>query len=100
MRKQLRQRDLFLPGLRKLRPELRDALFNVDLAFLQDMQNAGAAQGFRVRPDKRERVVAPRYAPARIPKSAAKIDNRFPMLPNRHRGAEFAELLEIFLKQR
>ena len=100
MRQQLRQRDLFLPGLRKLRPELRDALFDVDLAFLQDMQNAGAAQAFRGRPDEHEGVVAPRDGPARIPKSAAKIGNRSSMLPNRHRGAELAELLEIFLKQR
>src|SRR5260370_5139024 len=100
MRQQLRQRDLFFPGLRKLRPELRDALFDVDLAFLQDMQNAGGAQSFRGRPDEHERVVAPRDGPARIPKSAVKIDNRFSMLPNRHPGAQLAELAEIFLKQR
>ena len=99
MRKQLRQRDLFFPGLRKLRPELRDALFDVDLAFLQNMQNARAAQSFRGRPNEHERIVAPRNYAARIPKSAAKIDHRFSMLPNRHRGAELAELLEIFLKQ-
>src|SRR6267143_6982187 len=99
MRQQLRQRDLFFPGLRKLRPELRDALFDVDLAFLQDMQNAGGAQSFRGRPDEHERVVAPRDGPARIPKSTATIGNRFSILPNRHRGAELAELLEIFLKQ-
>src|SRR5260370_27524219 len=100
MRQQLRQRDLFFPGLRKLRPELRDALFDVDLAFLQDMQNAPAAQAFRGRPDEHERVVAPRDAPARIPKSAAKIDNRSSMLPNPQRPADLAELLQIFLKQR
>src|SRR4029077_20849597 len=100
MRKQLRQRDLSLPALRKLRPELGDALFDVDLVFLQDMQNASAAQAFRGRPNEHERVVAPRDAPARVPKSTVKIDNRFSMLPNRHRGAELAELLEIFFKQR
>ena len=99
MRKQLCQRDLFFPGLRKLRPELGDALFDVDLVFLQDMQSAGAAQAFCGGPNEHERVVAPRDSPTRIPKSAVKIDNRFSMLPNRHRGAELAELLEIFLKQ-
>ena len=98
MRKQLRERDLFLPGLRKLRPELRDALFDVDLVFLQDMQHAGAAESLGRRPNENERVGGPRLFAARVAKSAVKIDNRFSVLPNRNRRAEFAELLEIFLE--
>src|SRR5206468_4721811 len=42
----------------------------------------------------------PRLLVARVAKPAVKIDHRFPILPNRHRGAQFAELFEVFLEQR
>ena len=87
-------------GLRKLRPKLSDALVDVDLVFLQDMQQARAAQSLRRRPDEHERVGGPRLFAARVAISAVKIDNRFSVLPNRNRRAEFAEALEVFLKER
>ncbi len=100
VRKQLRERDVFFAGLGKLRPELCDAALDVDLVFLQNMQNAGAAESLRGRPNQDKRVANPRMFAARIFKSAVKIDNRFPVLPDRNRGAELAQLLKILFKQR
>jgi hypothetical protein len=100
VRKQLRQRDVFLAGLSKLRPKFRDAAFNLDLVLLQNMQNACAADPLRGRPNQDKRIGRPRMFAARIFKSALKVDDRFPVLPDRNPGAELAEFLKILFKQR
>src|ERR1700704_360090 len=100
MRKQLRDRDRFLVRLRKLRPELSDASVDGDLFFLQNMQHTGGAEPLRRRPDENECVVGPGLFAACVAKSAVKIDNRFSILPNRNRRAEFTQPLEIFLEKR
>src|SRR6266404_3218732 len=99
MRKQLRDRDRFLVRLCELRPEFSDASFDFDLRFLQHMQHTGAAESLRRRPDKNECVGGPGLFAARIAKSAVKIDNRFSVLPNRNRRAEFAQFFEILLEE-
>src|ERR1700682_3943519 len=100
MRKHLRDRDCLFARSRKLRPELSDASFDVDLVFLQDMQHTGAAESLGRRPDEDKRVVGPGLFAAGIAKSAVKIDNRFSVLPNRNRRADFTQPLEIFLEKR
>ena len=87
------------PALREFRPELGDATFDVDLVFLQDVEQTGAAQSFRRRPDENQRVRGPGLFAARIAKSAMKIEQRLAILPNGNRRAEFAKLREIFLEQ-
>ena len=99
MRKQLRERDFFFAGLGKLRPELRDPLVDVDVVFLQHMQNTRAADSFCRRPYQNKRVAVHGFSSTRIAKSAVKIENRFSVLPNRNSGSELAKLLKVFLEQ-
>src|SRR5207247_7549428 len=89
-----------LPSLCKLGPEHRYGSVEFDFVFLQPMQQTCAADSFRRRPTQDERVSRPRLLVARVAKPAVKIDHRFPVLPNRHRSAQFAELFEVFLEQR
>ena len=98
MGEQLRERDCIFPGLRKFRPELRDALLDRDRIFLQDMEQAGAAQSFRRRPEENDCVRGPRLLTVRIAKSTMEIDHRFAILPNRDRRTEFAKLRKIFFE--
>ena len=56
VRQQLRERNLFFAGLRKLRPELGHALVDVDLVLLQGMQHTRAADSFRCRPNKNDGI--------------------------------------------
>ena len=98
MGKQLRKRDFAFTALRKFRPELRDALLDSDRMFLQDMEETGAAQSFRRRPEENQRVRGPRFLTVRIAKSAMEIEQRLAILPNRDRGAEFAKLRKIFFE--
>ena len=100
MGKQLRNRDFFFAGLRKLWPKLGDPSINVDLMFLQGVQGTRAANSFCRRPDENERVLAPRFLAACVLKSTVKIDNRFPILPDRNSGAQLRELLEVLEEQR
>src|SRR5439155_25485917 len=99
MRNQLLDHDFILASLANLRPELRDALADIDLVFLQCMKKTRAADPFRRRPDQDERVSCPRFFTTPISKAAAKSNNRFSVLPDRYRRAHLAELLEIFSKQ-
>ena len=98
MRQQLRKRDFFFTSLRKLRPEVRDPLVERDFVFLQCMQDTCAANSLRRRPHQNECVACPRIFAARFAKSAVKVDDRFSILPNRHRSAQFAKLFEILLE--
>src|SRR4029077_20729116 len=100
MRKQLRRCYLFFPGLRKLRPELNYALRDVDLIFLERVQDAGAAESFRRRPNQNERVGCPRFFAARIAKAAVQLDNRLSILPNGNGRTKLAKLVEILSKER
>src|SRR5256885_14265206 len=100
MRKQLRDGDIFLPGLRKLRPELPHPSVDVDLVFLQNVQQAGAPESFCCRPNQNDGVLIPSLLPARIAKATVKIEQLFSILPDRNGCAELTELFEIFLKQR
>ncbi len=100
MRKQLRKRDLFFAGLRKFWPKLGDPPVNVDLMFLQGVQDTCAANSLCRRPDEDEGVLAPRFLAACVLKSTVKIENRSPILPNRNSGAQLTELLEILQEQR
>src|SRR5437899_12415184 len=99
MRKQLRQRDFLLASLGKLRPELRDALADLDLVFLQCMKKTRAADPFRRLPDQDERVSCPRFFTTPISKASAKINNRFSVLLDRYRRALIADIHEIFSTQ-
>jgi hypothetical protein len=63
------------------------------------MQHTGAAEPLRRRPDENECIVGPGLFAARIAKSAVKIDNRFSILPNRNRRAEFTQPFEIVLEE-
>ncbi len=100
VRKQLCQRNFFFASLCKFRPEFCYAPVEVDLMFLQCVQDTRAADSFRRRPDQDKCVARPRIFATRISKSAVEIDDRLSILPNRYRGAEFAKRLEILLKQR
>src|SRR6266480_1934897 len=99
MRKQLRKRNFFLTGLGKLRPELCDSLVYVDVVFLQCMQKTRAAHTLCCRPNEDECVIPPQFFATRVAKPTVKIDNRLSISPDRHGGAQFAELLEIFPEQ-
>ena len=98
MGEQLRERDFAFTALRKFRPELRDALLDRDRIFLQDMEQAGAAQSFRRRPEENECVRGPRLLTVRIAKSTMEIEQRLAILPNRDRGTEFAKLRKILFE--
>src|ERR1700730_6576263 len=99
MREQLRQCDLFFPGLCKLRPELSYALRDVDLIFLERVQDAAAAQSFRRRPNQNERVGCPRFFAPRIAKAAVQIDNWLSILPNRNGRTKLAKLSDLRKKE-
>src|SRR6202040_344276 len=73
VRKQLCQRDRFLPALCELWPELRHPTFDFDLVFLQDMENTSGAQSLRRRPDQNQRVGSPELLTTSIAKSAVQI---------------------------
>src|SRR5207237_10514748 len=100
MRQQLRECDLFFSSLLKLRPELPHPAFDVDLVFLQNMQETRASKTFRSRPNQHQRLFCPRLFASRIAKSAVEIENRFSILPNGNYRAELAELLEVCLEER
>src|SRR5436190_21124719 len=100
MREQLCERNLVFPTLCELGPELCCPSLEVDAVFLQYMQDTCAADSFRRRPHQNKCVACPRVFTACIPKSAAKVDDRLPILPNRHRSPELAKFLEILVKQR
>jgi hypothetical protein len=100
MGKQLREGNLVFAGLPEFRPELSHALLDVDLVFLQNVQNTPAAESFRRRPDQDERIGRPRVFAARIFEAAVKIDNRFAVLPNRNCRPKLAQFREILAKQR
>src|SRR5205823_10585383 len=100
MRKQLPERDLVFVCLPKLGPELSDGPVELNLLLLQRMQDTRAATSFRCRPDPHARAARPRFLATRIAKSAVKINQRFTVLPNRKRRAEFAKLFKILMKQR
>ena len=87
MREQLCERNFLFPSLCKFRPELGDALADVDLLFLQHMQDTGGADSLRRRPDQNKRVSGPRFFTMHIAKPAVEIDDRFAVLPNRYRRA-------------
>ena len=87
MREQLRERDFFFACLCKLGPELSDALVDVDLIFLQHMQETRATDSLGRRPDQNKRVSGPRFFTMHIAKSAVEIDDWFAVLPDRHRRA-------------
>lgn len=98
MGKQLRKRDFAFTALRKFRPKLRDALLDSDRIFLQDMEETGAAESFRRRPDENQCVRGPRFLTVRIAKSTMEIEQRVAILPNRDRCPEFAKLRKIFFE--
>src|SRR6476646_8055144 len=100
MRKQLPERDLVLVCLAKLRPELSDGPVELNLLLLQRMQYTRAANSFRCRPNQHGGVGAPRFLATGIAKSAVKINQRFTVLPNRKRRAEFAESFKVLIEQR
>src|SRR5437868_10876389 len=82
MRKQLREGDIRLSVLSELRPKLRNAPFNFDFVFLEGVEQTSAADSFGCRPDKHDRVVAPRLLPFSVAKSRVQIEYRFAVLPN------------------
>ena len=99
MRKQLRQRNFFFAGLCELRPELRHASVDFDPVFLQHMEDTGAANSLRRRPDEDECVSFPGLLAAGIAKSVVKIDNGFSILPDRNRGSKISKFFEILSEQ-
>ena len=64
------------------------------------MQQTGAADSFRRRPDEHERVIVPSMLVARVTKPAVKIENWFAVLPDGNGGAQVAEFLEVLAKKR
>jgi len=74
--------------------------FDVDLVFLQDVQQTSASDPFRRRPNQNDRVFGPRLFASGIAKSAVKLEQLLSVLPNGNGGAELAKCLEILLKQR
>src|SRR2546430_1613212 len=100
MRKQLRERDLFFSSLREFRPELPYSSFDVDLVFLQKMQETRTAESFSRRPDQNEGVVLPRLLATAVAKSAVKLEQLLSVLPNRNGCAKLAELIEVLVKER
>src|SRR5678816_3652721 len=98
MRKQLPERDLVFVCLPKFGPELRDAAVELNLPLLQRMQHTRAANSFRCRPDQHDRVGRPRFLATRVAKSAVKINQRFTVLPNRNRRAEFAKSFKVLVE--
>src|SRR5205823_6000238 len=100
MRKQLPERDLVFVCLPKFGPELSDGPVELNLLLLQRMQYTRAANSFRCGPDQHDRVGRPRFLATRVTKSAVKIDQRFPVLPNRKRRAEFAKPFKVLVEQR
>ena len=99
MRKQLREGDIHLAALRKLRPEFRNAAINFDFVFLKRVEQTCAADSFRGRPDQHDRVLGPGLLPLGIAKSTVQIEQRLAVLPDRDRRAQFAKALEILLEQ-
>src|SRR5260370_8661481 len=66
MRQQLRERDLFFAGLRKLPPELAHPLVDVDLVLFQDLQHTRPADSFRSRPNYNYGIRVPRILATRV----------------------------------
>src|ERR1700755_2688265 len=100
MRKQLPEFDLVFVFLAKFGPELRDGSVKLDLLLLERMQYTRAANSFRCRPDQHDRIRRPRFLATDIAKSVIKINQRFTVLPNRNRRAEFAESFKVLIEQR
>src|SRR4029077_13083209 len=100
MRKQLCERDVCFASLCKLGPELCSPSVELILVLLQHVQDTCATDSFRRRPYQNKRVVRPRMFAARIAKSAVKINDLLPVLPNRNRSSELPKLFEVFLEQR
>ena len=99
MRNQLRDVDIGLAALTKLRPEFRNTTINFDFVFLKRMQQTGAADSFRRRPHQDNCVLFPRLFSFGIAKSAVQIEDRLTVLPDRQRRAQFTKALEIFLEE-
>ena len=64
------------------------------------MQETRAAESFSRRPNQSEGVVFPRLLATVIAKSEVKLERFLSVLPNRNGCAEFAELIEVLLKER
>ena len=64
-----------------------DALTDLDLMFVQYMQDTCAADSFRRGPHQDNCVARPRMFATRILKSAVKLDNRLAILPDRYGSA-------------
>src|SRR5205807_720534 len=64
------------------------------------MQQTGAADSFRGRPDQHDGVLGPGLFPLGIAKSAVQIEQRFAVLPNRQRRAQLTKALEVPLEKR
>jgi hypothetical protein len=94
------ERDILFSSLREFRPELCDRSFQLDFLFLQNVQQAGAAQSFGGRPEEHDRVGGPRVLAVRVAKSAEKIDDLLSILPDRDGRAEFTEVFELPSKER
>src|SRR5438876_4255402 len=99
MRQQLPQRDRFFPGLREFRPDLPHMTFDVDLVFLQDVQQTSASDPFRRRPNQNDRVSGPRLLASGIAKSAVKLDQLLSVLTDGNGGTELDKCIEIHSKQ-
>src|SRR5205814_7827988 len=95
MRHQLCKRDPFFASMCKFRPELCYESIELNIVFLQSVQNTRAADSLRGRPDQNKCVARPRVFAMAIAKSAAKIDDRSGILPNRYRHPQLTKPLEV-----
>src|SRR5262249_13001287 len=87
-------------SLTELGPKLRHRPVEVNRVLLQHMEDTSAAKSLGGRPNEDERVGAPWFFAADIAKSAVKIDNRLPVLPDRNCGSELSKLFKILPEQR
>ena len=99
MRNQLRDGDVHLAGLPKLRPEFGNAAINFDFVFLKRVQQTGTANSFRGRPHQNDGVFGPDLFPVGIAKSTLQIEERLAVLPDRQRRAQLTKALEVLLEQ-